>query len=408
MKPRKKPKLLAVLGAVLAISLAAASCGDDDDTPRAVPVSTAEAPAEEPAQAPAGEDPFAGCGEGAVIDASNLSVGRPVARCEPGWPLPIPLEERTTINMSSGFKLEFIAPILLAEAFGEFEKENLDFNFISLGFSDAVSQVGTGDIDLAVGGTEASLFNAIDNGFDVRWVSGNFFPPNAGDRTVAQTGVWARADVFSDPANPDIAELEGTTMASAVGLSSVIAYPIAQAFRPAGLVLGVDVAIERIPSTDMVLALENNAVQSAWVLDPLWSVLAEAPDEYVLVTTQPPGEPIGGLYGGPSCFDAKRDACVAFHRAIIRTINTYLTGDYHENAEVVEAIAGAIDRAPEQIAATPSLLFDWEIREGSATRAQEAFISFTASGETVVEFDEPFPESQVVDRSIYLEAVGRG
>ncbi|MCY4272282.1 MAG: hypothetical protein OXF00_06535 [bacterium] len=406
MRIRKRLKLLALLGAVLAIALVAASCGDDDDTPSVAPAP--EAPAEAPAPAPAGEDPFAGCGAGAVIDPSDLSVGRPVARCEPGYPLPIPLAERTTINMSSGFKLEFIAPILLAEAFGEFEKENIDFNFISLGFSDAVSQVGTGDIDLAVGGTEASLFNAVDNGFDVRWVSGNFFPPDAGDRTIAQTGVWARADVFSDPSNPDIAELEGTTMASAVGLSSVIAYPIAQAFRPAGLVLGVDVAIERIPSTDMVLALENNAVQSAWVLDPLWSVLADAPDEYVLVTTQPPGEPIGGLYGGPSCFEAKRDACVAFHRAIIRTINTYLTGDYHQDEDVVAAIAEAIERDPEQIAATPSLLFDWEIREGSATRAQEAFISFTASGETVVEFDEPFPEDQVVDRSLYLEAIGRG
>ncbi|WP_419919218.1 ABC transporter substrate-binding protein [Candidatus Poriferisocius sp.] len=407
----------ALLTIFVVFALAATSCGNDDsgnEGDDAAPAPATEQPAteqpatEEPApEEPAEEDPFAGCGEGAEVDPSILAVGRPVARCEPGYPKAIPLAERQTINFSSSFKLEFIAPILLADSLGEFEKENLDFNFINLGLSDALPQIGTGQIDLGVGGIEAAVFNAIDNDFDVRWVSANFFPPNAGDNSVPQTGVWARADVFSDPSNPDIAELEGTKMASAVGLSSVIAYPIAEALKPAGLVFGVDVEAEQIPSTDMILAMENNAVQSAWILDPLWGALVDRPDEFVFVTGQPPGEPIGGLFGGPSCRETKRDACVAFHRAIIRTINTYLTGDYHQNDEIVEAIAEAIDREPDAVRATPSLLFDWEIREGTATRAQEAFISFAEAGVTVVEYDEPYPEDQVVDRSIYLEAIGR-
>ncbi len=419
MKPSRTRSPLSWLLAILTVfALVTASCGNDDDGDDAAPDPTAEQPAAEQPTAPApategpaaetpADDPFAGCGEDAEIDPSILTVGRPVARCETGYPKPIPLEERQTINFSSSFKLEFIAPILLADALGEFEKENLEFNFINLGLSDALPQIGTGQIDLGVGGVEAALFNAIDNGFDVRWVSANFFPPHAGDNSVPQTGVWARADVFSDPANPDIAELEGTKMASAVGLSSVIAYPIAEALKPAGLVFGVDVEAEQIPSTDMILAMENNAVQSAWMLDPLWGELVDRPDEFVFVTGQPPGEPIGGLFGGPSCRETKRDACVAFHRAIIRTINTYLDGDYHQNDEIVEAIAEAIDREPDAVRATPSLLFDWEIREGTATRAQEAFISFADAGVTVVEYNEPYPEDQVVDRSIYLEAIGR-
>jgi NitT/TauT family transport system substrate-binding protein len=405
MRTPKKSRLLMALAIFFAFALVAGACGDDStddasDDPVATDPPTDDLPEE--------TDPFAGCGDDSVIDPSDLSVGRTIARCEPGYPMPIPLEERQTINFSSSFKLEFLAPILLADAMGEFEKENLEFNFIDLGFADAIAQVGTGDIDLAVGGSEAALYNTINNGFDVRWISGNFFPPSAGDRTVAQTGVWARSDVFSDPSNPDIAELAGTTMGSAVGLGSIIAYPIQQAFAPAGMVLGIDVAVQTMPSTDMKQALDNNAIQSAWMLDPLWSELAAAPDDFVLVATQPPGEPIGGLYGGPSCRETKRDACVAFHRAIIRVINTYLTGDYHQNADTVAAIALAIDQDAERIASTPAVNFDWEIREGTVTRAQEAFIGFAAAGTPIVEIDEPLPEDQVVDRSIYLEAIGKG
>lgn len=402
-------RLLAVLALFMAFALVAAACGGDDggdagatdgDTTDGDDGDTTDGDT-------GGDDPFAGCGDGASTDPGNMTVGRDVARCDSGFPAAIPLAERETIRMSSSFRLEFIAPILLADAYGEFEAENLDFEFVDLGFSDALPQLGTGEIDLAVGGTEAGFFNGIDNGFDVRWVSGNFFPPNAGDATVPQTGLWARADVFTDPENPDLSELAGTTLASAVGLSSVIAYPIAEAFASVDLVLGVDLDVQTIPSAEMELALENDAVQSAWMLDPLWGSLAGNPD-YVLVATQPAGEPIGGLYAGPGCHTDKRDACVAFHRAIIRTINTYLNGDYHQDADVVAEIAEAISQEADAIAATPSLLFDWEIRSGTAERAQNAFISFTAAGEPVVEFSEPFPEDQVVDRSIYLDAVGQG
>src|SRR5690606_9453660 len=136
-----------------------------------------------------GDEGAAGCGEGAVTDPADLSADREPARCEPGFPEPQPLAERQTVRMSSAFRAEFVAPILLADALGEFEAENLDFEFIELGFSDALTQIASGDIDVAVGGTEAALFNAVNQGIDVRWGMGNFFPPDAGDNSVAQTGL---------------------------------------------------------------------------------------------------------------------------------------------------------------------------------------------------------------------------
>lgn len=390
------------MAVLLALAMFAAACGGDDDDEGGS--ASASEPAAEDGSGTAGDDEGAagaveGCDDGASTDPSDQSAEREVARCEPGAPAAQPLDERATIRMSSSFKAEFVAPVLLADHFGEFDAENLDFEFVELGFSDALTQIASGDIDCAIGGTEAAFFNAIERGIDVRWTIGNFFPPDAGDESTPQTGLWARSDAFSDPENPDVAELEGTNLASAVGLGSVIAYPIALAFDEAGVSL-LDMKVEQIPSPDMVQALENGAVQSAWLLDPFWIEASESGD-LVLLATQPAGEPLGGLYCGGHMFEDDRDKALAFFRAIIRTINTHLDGDYQADAEVMEALAEQTGTSVESLEATPALVFDWEIREGTTDRIQEFFIEFDT-----VDHDEPIAEDTAVDRSLYLEVVG--
>ncbi|HTF07511.1 MAG TPA: hypothetical protein VK659_04980 [Asanoa sp.] len=49
------------------------------------------------------------------------------------------------------------------------------------------------------------------------------------------------------------------------------------------------------------------------------------------------------------------------------------------------------------------LEFDWEIRAGTTDREQAVFIELGT-----VDYDEPIAEDGVVDRSLYLEAVGAG
>jgi NitT/TauT family transport system substrate-binding protein len=390
---RKHGRSRRVVAALALVALVAAACGGDDDD------GGGAAGGETTTTGVPDAGGVEGCGEEAVTDPADASPDRAVARCEPEAPAPQPLEERQTIRLSSAFKAEFVAPILLADHFGEFEAENLDFEFVELGFSDAVTQIASGDIDVGVAGTEAALFNAVDAGIDVRWGLGNFSVPGAGDVSVPQTGLWARTDVFSDPDDPDLSELEGATLASAVGLGSSIAYPIATAFEDAGISV-LDMDVEEIPSEDMVQALENDAVQAAWLLDPFWIDAADNPD-FTLVATQPPGEPIGGLMFGGHCFDEKRDACEAFARAYVRTVNTYLDGDYQQDDEVMAALAEETGTSEESLAATPSLIFDWEIRERTTDLMQGFFIDFET-----VEYDEPIPEAEVVDRSLYLAAVG--
>ena len=432
----------AAFGAALVLSLAAASCGSDDDTksttaPTAAVTTTSAATATTAAtetsvgtETTAGSDTTVadtdssaasteastdtttegtagaaagdveGCGPDSVTPVDDVSADRQPARCDPGAPAPQPLAEKYTVRFSTAFKAEFVAPILLGISEGEFAKENIDVDVQTLGFSDAVPLMASGDIDIAVGGTEAALFNAIDSGIDIKWALANFSPPSAGDATIPQTGLWVRRDAFSNPDEPDLAELKGKTFASAVGNGSSIAYPIEASLEEAGLTLN-DVTVQQIPSTDMVQALENNAVQAAWLLDPYWITASQNPD-FVLVATQPPAEPIGGLYFGPEFLKDHRDAALAFARAYIRTVNTYLNGDYQTNADVMDALSTATETPVENLDATPALTFDWEIRGGTTDRMQAVFIKLGSVG-----YSEPIPEDQVVDRSLYLEAVGQ-
>jgi NitT/TauT family transport system substrate-binding protein len=356
-------------------------------------------PTSEAAATDASVAPGEGCGPESVTDPADLSPDRAPARCAAGFPEPQPLAERQTVTLSTAFRAEFVAPILLADALGEFDAENIDVEIQELGFSDALPLMASGDVDIAVGGTEAAFFNAVNSGIEARWALSNFSPPDAGDTSIPQTGLWVRRDAFSDPANPDLAELADMTMASAVGNGSTIAYPIQAALEGAGLSLA-DVTVEQIPSDEMVTALENGAVQAAWLLDPYWIAISDNPD-YALVATQPPGEPIGGLYFAPGFLADEHDAALAFTRAYIRTINTYLSGDYQADADVMAALSEATGTEVEALAATPALEFDWEIRSGTTDREQAVFIELET-----VDYDEPIAEDGVVDRSLYLEAVG--
>lgn len=343
-----------------------------------------------------------GCQERGITDPADMSVGREVARCDPGFPAPQPLAEHTKITVSSAFSLEFMSPILLAQSLGEFEKENLEVEMVNVSFADAVPQMAQGTIDAAVGGIEIALFNAGNQGLPVKAVLANYFPPNAGDYTQPQTGLWCRTDRFSDPSNPDPAETQDMVWASSVGKGSISIWY--SATELAERVPGFDISdteVQQIPSADTVTALQNGAIDCGILLDPLWLQVADDP-AYVQMATQTPGEPLGLIAFGKNLLEDHPEVGDAFARAYIRTINTYYNGDYHSNAEVMEKIAELTGVDIERMTLVPSLTFDWEFRSRTTTAVQQFFID----AGTITGFSTPVPEDQIVDRGFANRAVG--
>jgi len=343
-----------------------------------------------------------GCEEFGVTDQVDRSPGRQPARCDPGFPAPQPLAERATLKVSSAFSLEFMSPILLAQSLGEFEKENIEIEMVSVGYADAVPQLAQGTIDASVGGIEIALFNAGNQGLPVRAVLGNYYPPDAGNYDVAQTGLWCRVDSFSDPSNPDPAETQDMVWASSVGKGSISIWYSATELE--ARVPGFDVTdteVQQIPSAETVAALQNGAIDCGILLDPLWLQVAEDP-AYVLMATQTPGEPLGQISFGKNLLEDNPEVGEAFIRAYLRTINTYYAGDYHSDPEVMNEIATQTGVDIARMTLVPSLVFDWELREGTTEAVQQFFID----NGVITQFSEPVDEAAIVDRSFYLNAVG--
>jgi NitT/TauT family transport system substrate-binding protein len=383
--------------AVLAVgALVAAGCGDDgDDETSSTAPSTTEASS-------GGE--VEGCGPDSATDAASMEVGRTVARCEPGSPAPQPLPEMTTIKVSSAFRLEFMSPLLLADSLGELAKENLKMEFINLKFSDAVPQLARGEIDVAVGGIEVALFNAGQQGLPVKAVLANYFPPHAGDYDEPQTGLWCRRDSFKTPDDPDLNEVSKLKLASSVGPGSISFYASQEEIRrqldsDTFSLKGAQIAA--VPSTDILTAMQNKAVDCGILLDPIWTNVADN-DDYFLAASQTPGEPLGLYAFGKRLLVDKPEIGEAFARAFIRTVNTYFDGDYHQDAEVMAEISKQTGQPVEAITKVDSLVMDWEFREGTTTRAQQYFIDVGI----ITNFSTPVAEDKLVDRSFYLKAVG--
>ena len=305
--------------------------------------------------------------------------------------------------MASAFKLEFNSPVLLADSLGEFAKENIKLELVNLSFADAVPQLASGQLDAAIGGIEIALFNAGNNNLPVKAVMGNYYPPDAGDTSIPQTGLWCRRDAFSTPAKPKLKEAREPEVGVVGRQGSVAVYYSVEELRkkvPNFSVKNTEIA--QIPSADIVTAMKNKAVDCGVLLDPIWLQVANDP-AFFLAATQTPGEPLGIVAFGKTLLQDHPEVGVAFTRAVIRTINTYFNGDYHQNPAVLAEIAKVTNQPTANLTRTPSLVMDWELRKDTTTRIQELFIDLGV----ITEFKKPVPESKLVDRSFYLKAVGK-
>lgn len=320
-----------------------------------------------------------------------MSPKRQPARCEPGAPAPRRLPETRKLTIATGtLSAEYVAPLQVALDKGEFKREGLDVTLKVLPTPDALPLLAKGEIDALWAAPEAAVMNGLRGGFDIKWVAGNFSP----DPT-SKSGLWVR---LKEGESADRVAMDGRKLGTMIGKGSVIAYPMEQALEQHGG--GLDkIQYQQLGSADVLTALQNGGVDSAWLLDPVWRKVDGTPG-YAFLGGQPPGEPLGGLLYGPSLLNDDVDAGVALIRAYIRTVNSYFASDYKKKASFVTYLANLLKADKEILQSTPSLRMDWEIRAGTTDRLQSAY-----AAQGVAEGDS-LPESRTVNRTLYEEAVG--
>lgn len=336
--------------------------------------------------------PVDGCGRPAWTDPSDRSPERAPARCAPGRPAPDRLTPARKLTIATGtLSAEYVAPLEVAVDKGEFAKEGLDVTLKVLPTPDALPLLAKGDIDALWAAPEAAVVNGVRGGFDIKWVAGNFSPDPK-----SRSGLWARLREGETAAG---VRLAGRSLGTMIGKGSVIAYPMQSALERHGG--GLDrIRYRQLGSADVLTALRNGGVDSAWLLDPVWRAVDGDP-HYAFLGGQPLGEPLGGLLYGRALLHDDVDAGVALMRAYVRTVNTYFRSAYKSDPSFVTYLSGLTKIDAKTLTATPSLRVDWEIRAGTATRLQQAY---AAQGATRA--GAPLAESRVVSRAYYEEAVG--
>lgn len=378
----------------LAAVVAAYATGSDDgggDDDRTAAVATSDPAPRLP------DDVGEGCGTPAFTDADDLDASRPVARCAAGYPAPQPLAGTAHLRVALTQRGEAAAPVLLADSMGEFAAEGLDVELVDQPVVDAFAALAVGDVDAVVGPVDSPFFDAEHGGTGARWVLGGTVSAAPGDTDVPQAGLWFRADLRQGDGRWQ--DLTGMRVGLDAGWRSASVYPVATAAAQSGLSLN-DVDLVAAAGDDAVGRLLGGELAAAWVGQPAWARVADA-DGFALAVTLPTTEPIDGTMLSGRLLGAERDAGLAYARAVIRTINTHLSGDYHDDAEVMGALAEATGTDADELAGTPPLLFDWEIRSGTTGRLQDAMIEIGA-----VDYERPLPERNLVDRRLAVDALG--
>jgi NitT/TauT family transport system substrate-binding protein len=361
------------LAAIVAVvGLVAAGCGDDDTT------------SDQTQSEPSGS-------------ASGDSGASPGATEGPGTPAPQPLPEQTRVVIESFGPSELTwSTVAVADAMGEFERENLDVELVTGTLPpQAQLNVATGQTQLYVGGLSPGLFNGVQTGTaDTRMVA------DIGDRSPeSRDGLYVRNDWLDADGEVDPDQIPGMSFAVGGGETSPLSVFVQQWLTEYGYVLD-DVEMPDLGGPDMLLALERGSVDAGWLASPFWQS-----DTVATCCTQVLGDlpTLGKYIFGTKFLEEEPETAEAIVRALARTNRTYLQGDYHDDPEVMAILSEALGAPAEQIASSDEYVFDPNlgIDLDYVTKAQEIWITGGA-----LEFEGPLHPDRVVDTSVVENALG--
>lgn len=310
---------------------------------------------------------------------------------------PAPLPTRTKVTIGTPGALEVFSTVYMAEALGEFEKENLDVEVVELRPNDAYLSMSQGNMEVYVAGVNAGFINVVQSGIDLRWIANTH-----SSSPKSEEGLWVRNELL-DPSGDlrDDAPAKFTIAMGAGGLASASIVPISDWLTPQGRTLE-DLEVTNLSGNDIVVALDNGAIQSGYLPSPGYQVIS-ASGCCTLVTQQPPFT--AATYAMSASFiEDDSEAAKAVIRALARTNRDYLQGDYHADDEVALAMSEVFAIPVDSLRQTEPLVFDPDL--GLDVKAIDALQSLWIDV-GVLDLDQPVSIDRLTDHSIVDQALGK-
>jgi NitT/TauT family transport system substrate-binding protein len=305
-----------------------------------------------------------------------------------------------TITIGMGSPLPVFAPMLLAEATDAFADAGLDVVIEPIPSTESLPLIAQGKLDGQLTSWTSANFNAVNEGIDLKFIAPldnqAETPPGA-----PVAGFWARKDVVGDAENLDLSKLEGGVVVGPTGTRGISAMILQNALEEYGLGLDDVETGEVMQAPDGLVALENGAVEVAWLSAPMEVEAAKNPD-LVPVAGYAPGVTGTVLLAGPSLLD-RPEVGVRLLQVLSDVTEEYLQGDYREDPETVALLAEAEEMPEETIEAALPLTFDPTFDLDGVPEFLEELQAFLKD-QGDLEYDEALPVDDVID-SRFVDAL---
>jgi len=244
-----------------------------------------------------------------------------------------------TVNVGI-VNLALFAPLYVADAKGYFADEGIKLNLQSVtSGQDAIPLASTGKLDAVVAGFSAGMFNAINEGLDVKVVGS--MAVAVGDPDNSST------HLVTSPSITTVADLKGKKIGAAGGPGGAGAYLTAIALQSAGLTLS-DVTIVNLANPDMPTALKNGGIDGALLAAPFsFNAMNDGANS---VATPPAGtSDTGVLYGGQF---AETQYAQPFFNALARASKDLQNGAVNDDTNL-QIVAKALNQDVDTLKAVP-------------------------------------------------------
>lgn len=158
----------------------------------------------------------------------------------------------------------FFAPLYVALDKGYFKEQNIEVSLDKAASgSEAVAFLAQGQIDVGAVGLSVAIFNTLNKGFDFKVIAS----ASQGPATNSPTKFEVRKTLVDGGQVKTVADLKGRKIAVAGGTGSAGAYLATKVLQTGGLA-AKDVDFVNLANPDMVMALQNGAVDAALMGTP--------------------------------------------------------------------------------------------------------------------------------------------
>lgn len=333
-----------------------------------------------------------GGGGGGVIEPPRATSGDPLA------PMPLPQRQKMTVGILS--KVESFAPLLLANRLGEFDKENLDVEYVIVPPNESTLLASQGRLDAGAGSFTAGIFNVVAQGAEFRFV----YPGVTQPRTSTQ-GYWINDAIVRPDGGPLTAgAFKGKKILAPSGEGSPAAYRLYAHLRtlPDGAGLApTDLDFQPFDATQAATAVKSGAAAAAQINSPFDQQLADDPCCSFVPGVYHEDESVSAYFFGRTMTD-RADAGAAFVRSLARTTRTYLEPGYRNDPEVMEALSAELGIELSTLRQLPEVSWNQSFAPTAAGNLESQGF-FRARG--LLQYDQDLEVQDVYDTS-YLAAIG--